>query len=175
MASSSIFQTTKLKSLNSEFTPSYFFLEEVFFQLYCFLQSSLPVIIVLLVIGVINPITILASIIPAINLFLVVFISSGLVALIGAKYKDIAQLIPVILQLIFLASPIMFYKEAMGRAYIVSKYNILYRCLDSVRATLLDGKVLFYREILLMPLLIIASYYVYKLILKSRNKIILWY
>ena len=175
LASSSIFQTTKLKSLNSEFTPSYFFLEEVFFQLYCFLQSSLPVIIVLLVIGVINPLTILASIIPAINLFLVVFISSGLVALIGAKYKDIAQLIPVILQLIFLASPIMFYKEAMGRAYIVSKYNILYRCLDSVRATLLDGKVLFYREILLMPLLIIASYYVYKLILKSRNKIILWY
>ena len=175
LSSSSIFQTTKLKSLNSEFTPSYFFLEEVFFQLYCFLQASLPVLIVLLIIGVINPITIFLSIIPAINLFFVVFIIAGLIALVGAKYKDIAQLIPVILQLIFLASPIMFYKEAMGRAYIVSKYNILYRSLDSVRAALLDGKVFLSKELILLPVLIIISYYSYKSILRLRNKIMLWY
>ena len=175
LASSSIFQTTKLKSLNSEFTPSYFFLEEVFFQLYCFIQAALPVLLVLLIIGVANPLTILISIIPSINLFLVVFIISGLIAVIGAKYKDIAQLIPVILQLIFLASPIMFYKEAMGRAYIISKYNILYRSLDSVRAALLDGDILLYRELILFPLLLISSFYVYKFILKLRNKIMLWY
>ena len=175
LASSSIFQTSKLKSLNSEFTPSYFFLEEIFFQLYCFLQSALPVLIVLLIIGVANPLTILLSIIPSINLFLVVFIISGLIALIGAKYKDVAQLIPVILQLVFLASPIMFYKEAMGRAYIISKYNILYRSLDSVRAALLDGDIILYKELILFPLLIISSFYVYKFILKLRNKIMLWY
>lgn len=175
LASSSIFQTSKIKSLNSEFTPSYFFLEEVFFQLYCFLQSSLPVIIVLLIIGVVNPLTIFTSIIPAINLFFVTFIVSGLIALIGAKYKDIAQLIPVILQLIFLASPIMFYKEAMGRAYIISEYNIIYRSLDSVRTALLDGQIFVLKELLLLPILIIISYYVYMYILKLRNKIMLWY
>lgn len=175
LASSSIFQNTKLKSLNSEFTPSYFFLEEVFFQLYCFLQAALPVLIVLLIIGVANPLTIFISIIPAINLFLVIFIFSGLIALIGAKYKDIAQLIPVILQLIFLSSPIMFYKEAMGRAYIISKYNVLYRSLDSVRSALLDGKIYILKEFLLLPLLIIVSYFLYMYILKLRNKIMLWY
>ena len=175
LASSSIFQTTKLKSLNSEFTPSYFFLEEVFFQLYCFLQSSLPLLIILLIIGVINPLTILLSIIPAINLFLVIFISSGLISLVGAKYKDVAQLIPVILQLVFLTSPIMFYKEAMGRSYIISQYNILYRSLDSVRAGLLDGKVFLLKELVLLPIFIIISYYLYKFILRLRNKIMLWY
>ncbi len=175
LASSSIFQATKLKSLNSEFTPSYFFLEEVFFQLYCFFQSALPVLIVLLIIGVANPLTIFISIIPAINLFLVIFILSGLIALIGAKYKDLAQLIPVILQLIFLSSPIMFYKEAMGRAYVISKYNILYRSLDSVRSALLDGKITILKELLLLPLLIIVSYCIYIYILKLRNKIMLWY
>ncbi len=175
LASSSIFQTTKLKSLNSEFTPSYFFLEEVFFQLYCFFQSALPVLIVLSIIGVVNPLNIFISIIPAINLFLVIFILSGLIALIGAKYKDLAQLIPVILQLIFLSSPIMFYKEAMGRAYVISKYNILYRSLDSLRSALLDREITILKELLLLPLLVIVSYCIYIYILKLRNKIMLWY
>ena len=129
----------------------------------------------MLIIGVVNPLTIFTSIIPAINLFFVTFIVSGLIALIGAKYKDIAQLIPVILQLIFLASPIMFYKEAMGRAYIISEYNIIYRSLDSVRTALLDGQIFVLKELLLLPILIIISYYVYMYILKLRNKIMLWY
>ena len=175
LASSTIFQTTKLKSLNSEFTPSYFFLEEIIFQFYCFLQASIPIVIVLLIIDVINPLTILISLIPAINLFLIVFIISGVIALIGAKYKDLAQLIPVTLQLIFLSSPIMFYKEAMGRAYIISKYNIIYRGLDSVRSALLEGQINLPIEILKLLLFLLISYFTYKLILKYRNQIILWY
>ena len=35
----------------------------------------------------------------------------------------------------------MFFKESMGRAYIISKYNILYRALSSVRTALLVGDI----------------------------------
>ena len=175
LSSSAVFQNTRDRSLNSEFTPSYFFLEEIVFQFYSLIQSFVPILVVLIVIGIIKPLSLIISILPFINLFLVVFFFSGVIALIGAKFKDIAQLVPVILQLIFLSSPIMFFKEAMGRAFIISKYNILYRSLSSVRTALLDGNISLASQILLLPIITILCFIVYKYIIKLRNKIILWY
>ena len=175
LSSSTLFQGTRDRSLNSEFTPSYFFLEEIAFQFYIFIQASTPILILIFVIGLSNPINWMIAILPLINFFLIVFIISGIVGLIGAKYKDLAQLVPVILQLVFLSSPIMFFREAMGRAYIVSKYNILYRFLSSVRTAILDGNISFLVQIIFFPILILLSYLVYKLIVKLRNEIILWY
>ena len=119
------------RSLNSDYSP--FFSTGNNFPILFFNTASIPILLVLIVIGTINPLSLVGAILPFINLFLVVFFVSGVISLIGAKFKDIAQLVPVILQLIFLSSPIMFFKEAMGRAFIISKYNILYRSLSSVR------------------------------------------
>ena len=175
LSSSAVFQNTKDRSLNSEFTPSYFFLEEIIFQFYALVQSSIPILVVLIIIGLIHPINLFVAILPFINLFLVVFFISGLVSLIGAKFKDIAQLVPVILQLFFLSSPIMFFKESMGRAYIISKYNILYRALSSVRTALLDGDISLLGQLLFLPFITFLCFLIYKYINKLRNKIILWY
>ena len=175
LSSSAVFQNTRDRSLNSEFTPSYFFLEEIIFQFYSLVQASIPILLVLIVIGTINPLSLVVAILPFINLFLVVFFISGVISLIGAKFKDIAQLVPVILQLIFLSSPIMFFKEAMGRAFIISKYNILYRSLSSVRTALLDGNISLTTQLIFLPIITFLCFVVYKYIIKLRNKIILWY
>ena len=166
LSSSAVFQNTKDRSLNSEFTPSYFILEEIIFQFYALVQSSIPILVVLIIIGIVHPINLFVAILPFINLFLVVFFISGLVSLIGAKFKDIAQLVPVILQLFFLSSPIMFFKESMGRAYIISKYNILYRALSSVRTALLDGDISLLGQLLFLPFITFLCFLVYKYINK---------
>ena len=175
LSCSAVFQNTRDRSLNSEFTPTYFFLEEIIFQFYSLIQASIPILLVLIVIGTINPLSLVVAILPFINLFLVVFFVSGVISLIGAKFKDIAQLVPVILQLIFLSSPIMFFKEAMGRAFIISKYNILYRSLSSVRTALLDGNISLLTQIIFLPIMTLLCFFVYRYINKLRNKIILWY
>ena len=175
LASSKVFEDTRERSLNSEFTPSFFFLEEITFQFYILIQALIPILIVLVSIGTVNPLNIILSILPFLNFFLVIFFLSSLNSLISAKYKDISQLIPVLLQLIFLSSPILFYKENMGKASFIADYNIIYRALDTVRKALIDGDISFINELFFLPLILFLCFTSYKLMTKLRNKIILWY
>lgn len=170
-----VFQASRDRSLNSDFTPSFFFLEEFCFQLLSFVQALIPVLIVTLLFKMTNIYNIVLSILPVLNIFLAVFSLSAFTALIGAKYKDIGMLFPVVFQLMFLTSPIMFYREAAGRAYIVSKYNPIYRLLNSARSALLDGYLSLQTQFLVFPLLIILAFVSYRYIVSQRNRIILWY
>ena len=175
LSSAGVFQATRDRSINSEFTPSYYFLEEFCFQFFCFIQASLPIIIVTLLFGMVKFVNLFIVIIPLLNMFLMVFSFSGLTALIGGKFKDAGQLFPVIFQLMFFTSPIMFFKSAMGRAYIIAQYNPIYRILSSVRGSLIDGQISLVLQLITLPLLIFISLFIYKRIVSLRNKIILWY
>ena len=88
---------------------------------------------------------------------LMVFSFSGLAALIGGKFKDAGQLFPVIFQLMFFTSPIMFFKSAMGRAYIIAQYNPIYRILSSVRGSLIDGQISLILQLITLPLFTIKK------------------
>ncbi|WP_288258511.1 ABC transporter permease [uncultured Prochlorococcus sp.] len=175
LSSAGVFQATRDRSLNSEFTPSYYFLEEFCFQFLCFIQASLPIIIVTLIFGMVEFLNLFVAIIPLINMVLMVFSFSGLAALIGGKFKDAGQLFPVIFQLMFFTSPIMFFRSAMGRAYIIAQYNPIYRILSSVRSSLVDGHISFTLQLITLPILLCTSIYIYRRIVNLRNKIILWY
>ena len=106
---------------------------------------------------------------------LMVFAFSGLTALIGGKFKDAGQLFPVIFQLMFFTSPIMFFRSAMGKAYIIAQYNPIYRLLSSVRGSLIDGNISIVLQLITLPILLLTSYFIYRRIVRMRNKIILWY
>ena len=175
LSSAGVFQASRDRSLNSEFTPSYYFLEEFCFQFFCFIQASLPIILVTLTFGMVKFLNLFIFIIPFINMILVVFAFSGLAALIGGKFKDAGQLFPVIFQLMFFTSPIMFFKASMGKAYIVAKYNPIYRILSSVRGSLIDGEISIIFELIALPILLLISILIYRRIVNLRNKIILWY
>ena len=175
LSSAGVFQATRDRSINSEFTPSYYFLEEYCFQLFCFIQASLPIILVTLIFGMVKFVNLFIVLIPLLNMFLMVFSFSGIAALIGGKFKDAGQLFPVIFQLMFFTSPIMFFKSAMGRAYIIAQYNPIYRILSSVRGSLIDGQISIILQLITLPILLFISIFIYKKIVSLRNKIILWY
>ena len=44
---------------------------------------------------------------PLLNLFLFLFWAPTIVCLLGARYRDFYQLVPIVLQLVFLLSPIL--------------------------------------------------------------------
>ena len=48
------------------------------------------------------------------NLFLFLFSAPMIVCLLGARYRDFYQLVPIALQLVFLLSPILYRKNNLG-------------------------------------------------------------
>ena len=50
-------------------------------------------------------------------------------AMLGARFKDFSQLVPIIMQLTFLVSPILYQKEGLGKASLIADLNPFYRIL----------------------------------------------
>ena len=64
-----------------------------------------------------------------------------LVCLIGARYRDFYQLVPIVLQLVFLLSPILYRKDNLGSMAWTANLNPLYRVLSPVRHSLMAGEL----------------------------------
>ena len=78
---------------------------------------------------------------PLLNLFLFLFWAPTIVCLLGARYRDLYQLVPIVLQLVFLLSPILYRKDNLGAMAWTANINPLYRVLSSVRYSLMAGEV----------------------------------
>ena len=61
--------------------------------------------------------------------------------LLGARYRDFYQLVPIVLQLAFLLSPILYRKDNLGAMAWTASFNPLYRVLNPVRHSLMAGEV----------------------------------
>ena len=64
-----------------------------------------------------------------------------IVCLLGARYRDFYQLVPIVLQLVFLLSPILYRKDNLGSMAWTANLNPLYRVLSTVRHSLMAGEV----------------------------------
>ena len=64
-----------------------------------------------------------------------------IVCLLGARYRDFYQLVPIALQLVFLLSPILYRKDNLGSMAWTANLNPLYRVLSPVRHSLMAGEV----------------------------------
>ena len=62
-----------------------------------------------------------------------------IVCLISVRFNDIAQLVPIVLQLCFLTSPILYRKESLGSLSWITNLNFIYQILDSLRMSIIDG------------------------------------
>ena len=60
---------------------------------------------------------------------------------LGVRYRDFYQLVPIVLQLVFLLSPILYRKENLGSMVWTANLNPLYRVLSPVRHSLMAGEV----------------------------------
>ena len=75
-----------------------------------------------------------------------------IVCLLGARYRDFYQLVPIVLQLVFLLSPILYRKDNLGAMAWTANLNPLYRLLSPVRHSLMAGEIQWSAGLLLLGL-----------------------
>ena len=137
-----LFEHNQAQVHNTNLNPIFYVLEEWAFQVQTFLQSFALVILALswfqhnLLLNLL-----VYGWLPLLNLFLFLFWAPMIVCLLGARYRDFYQLVPIVLQLVFLLSPILYRKENLGAMSWTANLNPLYRVLSPLRHSLMAGEV----------------------------------
>lgn len=137
-----LFEVNSNKLHNLNLHPIFYTLEEWAFQIQTFLQSFALVFTALVFI---NPSLILNFLsfgfLPIINLLLFIYWFPVLVCLAGAYFRDLYQLVPVVLQVLFLLSPILYQKESLGSFKWAADINVLFQFIAPAREALINGVV----------------------------------
>ena len=137
-----LFEHNRHQVQNTNLNPVFYVLEEWAFQLQTFLQSFVLVLVALswfqhnLLLNLL-----LYGWLPLLNLFLFLFWVPTIICLLGARYRDVYQLVPIALQLMFLLSPILYLKDNLGAMAWTVNINPFYRILSPVRHSLMVGEV----------------------------------
>ena len=139
-AGTTLFTSRREQLVNHALPPLFYCLEEWSFQVQTFAQA----LAILLVAGtILQPVLIvhvLSSIwLPLLNLTAFCLWLIILMAILGSRFKDFSQLVPIVLQLLFLASPILYKREGLGSLSFLADYNPFYRILGPVRDAALHG------------------------------------
>ncbi len=141
--------SSNIKNMN--LNPFFYTLEEWSFQLQTFLQSFSLVFFVLLFLNTsILSNFLLYSWIPLLNFFIFIYWFPLIICLVSVRYTDIAQLVPIALQLVFLTSPILYRKENLGSLEWIINLNFVYQILDPLRNSIIDGYVNYQDSFLLL-------------------------
>ena len=152
-----LFESNHSHVHNTNLNPIFYVLEEWAFQLQTFLQSFGLVVIALswfqhsLMLNLL-----LYGWLPLLNLFLFLFWAPAIVCLLGARYRDFYQLVPIVLQLVFLLSPILYRKDNLGGMAWTANLNPIYQVLSPVRHSLMAGEVQWSAGLLLLGLNLIG-------------------
>ena len=137
-----LFEHNHPQVLSTNLNPIFYVLEEWSFQVQTFLQSFVLVVLVLssfqhdLLLNLFS-----YGLLPLLNLFLFLFWAPAIVCLLGARYRDFYQLVPIVLQLVFLLSPILYRKDSLGTMAWTASLNPLYLVLSQLRHSLIYGEV----------------------------------
>ncbi|MCS5691377.1 ABC transporter permease [Cyanobium sp. FGCU-6] len=159
-----------LKNTNTD--PIFYTLEEWSFQLQTFLQSfGLVLVILSLFQPTLLPHLFTAGLLPFLNLLLFIYWFPLLICLLGARYEDFFQLVPIVLQLMFLLSPILYKKEALGHLSWTADLNPLYRVLSNLRHALIHGELKLSHTLLILLANLIGLLLAVWLLGRQRHKL----
>ena len=148
-----LFEHNHAQVHNTNLNPIFYVLEEWAFQVQTFLQSLALVLFALSWFQSNLLLNLFAyGWLPLLNLFLFLFWAPMIVCLLGARYRDFYQLVPIVLQLVFLLSPILYRKDNLGSMVWTANFNPLYRVLSPVRHSLMVGEVQWSAGLLLLCL-----------------------
>lgn len=143
---------------NTNIHPIFYSMEEWAFQVQTFFQSFGLVLLVLMFFQpTLFPHLLTAGLLPLINLLLFIYWLPLLLCIIGAHFEDLFQLIPIVLQLMFLLSPILYQKESLGGLGWTADINPLYRVLSNLRHALIQGDAKPIQALLLLLINILAA------------------
>ena len=87
---------------------------------------------------------------PIINLFLFCIVVQIFFALAGLLFQDLYQVIPMLLQLTFLSSPVLFNKMNLGDHQWLANWNPLFMILSPVRQAAIEGHLAIAPQLLVL-------------------------
>ena len=155
--------SSNIKNMNLK--PIFYTLEEWSFQVQTFIQTFILVFFVFLFLKpalIINLLTF--AWIPFLNLFIFIYWFPLIVCLISVRFNDFAQLVPIVLQLVFLTSPILYRKESLGSLEWITNLNFIYQILDPLRISIINGYVDYQNSTLILLLNFIGLFFTFKLL-----------
>ena len=141
--------SSNIKNMNLK--PIFYTLEEWSFQLQTFIQSFVFVFFVFIFFkSEIISNLFLYSWIPFLNLCIFIYWFPVIICLISVRFTDIAQLVPIALQLVFLTSPILYRKESLGSLGWITNLNFVYQILDPLRESMINGNINYQNSFLIL-------------------------
>ena len=93
------------------------------------------------------------------------------VSILGLKYKDLYQLIPVILQMMFLVSPILYKKETLGNLSFTADLNPVFQAINFLREALITGNLSIKKLLLMTTLNILGLAFSMQLLKRSKKQL----
>jgi lipopolysaccharide transport system permease protein len=137
-----LFRSNATNLKNTNIHPIFYSLEDWAFQAQTFFQSFGLVLLALMVFQPTLPLHLVsAGLLPVVNLLLFIYWFPLMLCLLGAHFEDLYQLVPIMLQVMFLLSPILYKKEALGTLSWTAEINPLYRVLSNLRHALIEGQI----------------------------------
>jgi lipopolysaccharide transport system permease protein len=70
--------------------------------------------------------------------------------LLGVRYRDLFQLVPIVIQLVFLLSPVLYDKKTLGHLGWTADFNPFYRVLSPFRHALIQGELKLGQSLLIL-------------------------
>lgn len=107
-----------------------------------------------------------------VTLFLVT--SSLLLAVIGARYRDVPPAVAGLMQLFFFGTPIIWEAEALRAHQWIITYNPLFHVIETVRAPLLEGTIPLCSFAVTAALALLTAGLALLAYARARNKIVFW-
>ncbi|MBW0180948.1 MAG: ABC transporter permease [Vulcanococcus sp.] len=155
---------------NTNLNPIFYTLEEWAFQVQTFFQSFLLVLLALSFFQAsLIPHLLTAGWLPLLNLLLFLYWAPVLVCLLGARYRDVYQLVPIALQLVFLLSPILYEKKNLSGLAWTADFNPLYRVLSPLRHVLIQGYPLIAQDALMLVVNLLGLWFAIRMINCERR------
>ena len=139
-SASLIFSINEARIKNSKLKPIFFVCQEWAFQIQNFFQAF---VIVGGFFFLLSPNLILNLIcVPFhfLNFALFLFWVPLLISILGIRFNDLFQLLPVFTNLLFLLSPILYEKKNLGKLGLIADFNPIYQILRFLRDSLLVGE-----------------------------------
>lgn len=171
-----IFSSNSVNLINTNINPLFYVLEEWCFQIQTFLQSFAMVILFL---GILDSSIFLNSLIYTplhlINVMLFIFWAPLMVCLVAARYCDFYQLVPILTQLVFLVSPILYQEKNLGKLSIMANFNPIYKVLALFRDSIIEGKFFFKGSLTLLLVNLIMIILSLLLLNKYKKRLVFYF
>lgn len=108
-------------------------------------------------------------------LYINAIIYGTIIAMVGARYRDMSQLIKSIIQVIFFITPVMWKPDMLtGHQHWIVDLNPLYAMLELIRAPLLGQTPLLVHVLMTLGFTLIGAAIFTRLLVRYRSRIIYW-